>query len=95
MTIDGHVKAQTRSRPNRWDENFEIQVDKATDVEIGIYSKSLGIVLALLWFKLSDLEEDLKTKYPDGFSGRIDDAEELWLDLEPAGQILVKLAFGT
>ncbi|KAI9315794.1 kinase-like domain-containing protein [Zopfochytrium polystomum] len=93
ITIDGQVKAATRPRPQRWDEQFDIQVDNAYDVEIAVYSKSAGLLLAMSWFKLADLEEDLKVKYQGGFSGRLDDAEEMWLDMEPAGQILLKLAF--
>jgi hypothetical protein len=94
VSIDGSVKATTRSRADRWDETFDIQVDRAQEMEVTVYSKNGGILLALAWFRISDLEEDLKTKYPNR-PNNVNDVEQLWLDLEPAGQLSLKVLFGT
>ncbi|KAJ3327790.1 Serine/threonine kinase [Blyttiomyces sp. JEL0837] len=95
IAVDGAIKAATRPRPQRWDENFDIQVDRAQDVEVAVYSKSGGLLLALCWFKLADLEDDMKAKYPNGVPMNVNDAEEVWLDLEPAGQLLIRSTFIT
>ncbi|KAJ3413318.1 Serine/threonine kinase [Chytridiales sp. JEL 0842] len=92
VSIDGAVKATTRSKADRWDENFDIQVDRAQEMEIAVYSKNGSILLALAWFKLVDLEQDLLAKYQVR-PNNVNDMEQIWLDLEPAGQLSLKILF--
>ncbi|KAJ3401423.1 Serine/threonine kinase [Chytriomyces hyalinus] len=56
IKIDGVQKAQTKpSSHNQWMEDFDIAVEKGLEVEICVYEKGGGI-LAMLWFKLAELE---------------------------------------
>ncbi|ORY24440.1 kinase-like protein [Rhizoclosmatium globosum] len=50
-----------------------------------------GMLLGLVWFKLGDLEDDLRARYPNGVPSNVNDVEDTWLDLEHAGQILIRL----
>lgn len=59
IKIDGVQRVKTKNAPVMWQEKFEIQLDRAQEVEICIYEKSGGL-LALMWFKLSELEESLR-----------------------------------
>ncbi|TPX64063.1 hypothetical protein SpCBS45565_g06148 [Spizellomyces sp. 'palustris'] len=64
--------------------------DKAQEVEIAVYDRNWTL-LGLVWFRLWELEDDLKAKY--GTAYETVDVEETWLDMEPAGQLLVRLNF--
>ncbi|RKO87475.1 kinase-like domain-containing protein, partial [Blyttiomyces helicus] len=90
VRIDGVVQYTTRPTKHRWDESHELQVDKAQEVEVAVYEKT-GLLLALSWFRLWELEEDLKLKYPAGHENA--DIPETWLDMEPGGQLLLKINF--
>ncbi len=62
--IEGNVRASSHpSRTDRWNERFEISVDKANEVEIGIYDKQVGeqpVPIGFVWIKISDLVEALR-----------------------------------
>ncbi|KAI8588262.1 kinase-like domain-containing protein [Geranomyces variabilis] len=88
VRVDGVIKHETKPTRNQWQETIDIQVDKAQEVEIAVYDRSWTL-LGLVWFRLWELEEDIKVKH----GGAGDDVDETWLDLEPAGQILAKLNF--
>ncbi|KAJ3166445.1 Serine/threonine kinase [Geranomyces variabilis] len=88
VRVDGVIKHETKPTRNQWQETIDIQVDKAQEVEIAVYDRSWTL-LGLVWFRLWELEEDIKVKH----GGANDDVDETWLDLEPAGQILAKLNF--
>ena len=90
IRIDGNKKYSTRATRNRWDEHIDIQVDKAQEVEIAVYERG-GVLLSMIWFRIFELEDDLKVKY--GGSHETQDVEESLLDMEPAGQLFVKLNF--
>lgn len=64
LKVEGTAKAQSHpSRTDRWNEEFEITVDKANEVEIAIYDKQLGeqsTPIGLLWIRLSDIVEALR-----------------------------------
>ena len=92
VLIDGQLKATTRPRAIRWEEQFDIQVDRAQEVEIAVYSKTAGVLLAMAWFRIKDLEDDLIAKYTPRPTG-INDTADTWLDLEPGGQLLIKANF--
>ncbi|KAI9344598.1 kinase-like domain-containing protein [Obelidium mucronatum] len=93
VAIDGVLKYTSRRSSTRWDETLDTQVDRAQEVEICVYSHPGGMLLGLIWFKLGDLEDDLKARYPNGLPSNVSDLEDIWLDLEPAGQILIRTSF--
>ncbi|KAJ3150499.1 Serine/threonine kinase [Geranomyces michiganensis] len=88
VRVDGVIKHETKPTRTQWQETIDIQVDKAQEVEIAVYDRSWTL-LGLVWFRLWELEDDIKVKH----GGANDDVDETWLDLEPAGQILAKLNF--
>ncbi|KAJ3203955.1 Serine/threonine kinase [Entophlyctis luteolus] len=94
VAIDGIIKYTSRRSSSRWDETLDVQVDRAQEVEICVYSHPGGMLLGLIWFKIGDLEDDLKAKNPNGLPTNVNDVDDLWLDLEPAGQILIRACFG-
>ncbi|KAJ3056882.1 Serine/threonine kinase [Rhizophlyctis rosea] len=60
VRIDGVQRAKTKtSKGSKWSEEFDIRVEKGVEVEVAVYEKG-GTVLALCWWKMSDLEEELK-----------------------------------
>jgi hypothetical protein len=91
ISIDGVVKYNSKPTKTKWDEQFEIQVERGLELEIKVSEKG-GQILALIWFRLQDLAEDLDLKYGKARLLNLDVADT-WLDLEPSGQILLKLNF--
>ncbi|KAJ3338337.1 Serine/threonine kinase [Gonapodya sp. JEL0774] len=95
-----------RTRPERlgvWrDEVLRTSVERAFEVEVSIFdqatthaphhspfaNQSAPTVQGMVWFNLSDLVNELSSTRA-GKSGIL-----VWLELEPAGQILLKLNFG-
>ncbi|TPX32251.1 hypothetical protein SmJEL517_g04588 [Synchytrium microbalum] len=109
VRVDGVERAQTKTTRKDWNEDFDIPIDRSHDVEISVYDED-GKLLSLIWFKLHDLEEDLKyviakadnvstsslhTASTGASSGAAKQPEpmETWLDMEPGGQIRVRLNF--
>ncbi|KAJ3299239.1 Serine/threonine kinase [Borealophlyctis nickersoniae] len=90
VRIDGSPKYVSRPTRHRWDETADIPIDKGQEVEIAVYEKG-GVLLALQWFKIQDLEDDLKVKY--GTAHETGDVDEMLLDMEPAGQLYIKPNF--
>ncbi|RHZ65053.1 hypothetical protein Glove_319g64 [Diversispora epigaea] len=136
IKIDGSTKGKTRiSRNDRWNEDFEIHVEKASEIEITVYDKPYEhlVPIGLLWIKISDIAEELRKKKNAGsgpgwvtasnpqfevqssptspnndpYSIPYDSAQtqqstgsvvlpdgiEAWFEIEPVGQILLKLDF--
>lgn len=93
LSVDGITKYTTKLTKTKWDEQFEISLEKAHEVEIVIREKD-GALLGLLWFKLRDLEDDLSIRYPNR-PRAIADTQDLLMDLEPSGQLALKLNFAT
>ncbi|ESK95804.1 protein kinase c [Moniliophthora roreri MCA 2997] len=65
VKVEGTQLARSHpSRTDRWNEDFEITVDKANEVEIAVYDKQVGeqhaIPIGLLWIRISDLVEALR-----------------------------------
>ncbi|TFY81916.1 hypothetical protein EWM64_g2094 [Hericium alpestre] len=65
MKIEGTQRARTHpSRTDRWNEDFEITVDKANEVEIAVYDKQVSephaVPIGLLWIRINDLVEALR-----------------------------------
>jgi len=66
IKIEDTPRARTHlSRNDKWNEEFDIHVDKANEVEVTIYDKAAGelpIPIGLLWVRLSDVVEELRRK---------------------------------
>ncbi|KAI0061640.1 hypothetical protein BV25DRAFT_1900312 [Artomyces pyxidatus] len=66
LKVEGTQRARTHPARNtdRWNEEFEITVDKANEVEIAIYDKQVSephpVPIGLLWIKIPDLVEALR-----------------------------------
>lgn len=65
LKVEGTQLARSHpSRTDRWNEAFDITVDKANEVEIVVYDKQIGephaIPIGLLWIRISDLVEALR-----------------------------------
>ncbi|KAH7910855.1 hypothetical protein BJ138DRAFT_1152001 [Hygrophoropsis aurantiaca] len=65
LKIEGTQRARSHpSRTDRWNEDFEITVDKANEVEIAVYDKQISaphpVPIGLLWVTISDLVEALR-----------------------------------
>jgi hypothetical protein len=90
VSIDGIPKYTTRPTKSKWDDTFEIHLDKALEAEIAIFEKN-GPLLGLVWFKISDLEEDINLKAKDATATL--EVPEVWLELEPSGQLLTRLNY--
>lgn len=66
--IHGNVKAISNiSRTDRWMQDFDIEMDKADEVEIAFYDQQGGqkyppprVLIGVLWIKVSDLLEALR-----------------------------------
>lgn len=93
VSVDGIVKLQTKPSRAKWDEIFEMQIDRGLELEIKVTEKN-GTPLALCWFKFNDLCEDLEMKIGDSKGAGLE-VPDTWLDLEPSGQILFKVNFLT
>lgn len=65
IKVEGTQLARSHpSRTDRWNEEFEMTVDKANEVEIVVYDKQGNdphpIPIGILWIKISDLVEALR-----------------------------------
>ncbi|TFY57868.1 hypothetical protein EVG20_g8375 [Dentipellis fragilis] len=65
LKVEGTQRARTHpARTDRWNEDFEITVDKANEVEIAVYDKQVSephaVPIGLLWIRISDLVEALR-----------------------------------
>jgi hypothetical protein len=122
LKVDSVQKAKTRtSRQQKWNEDFELRVDKAGELDITIYDKSgdKDVPIGLLWIKIAEVTEELRRmavaaglapspslKYPEkgegSFQGPVTAAApsvtengiEAWWDVEPIGQVHLRLNFG-
>ncbi|GAA5985737.1 hypothetical protein JCM10908_007091 [Rhodotorula pacifica] len=67
VKVEDTPRARTHgSRNDRWNENFEIHVDKANECEVTIYDKIPGegapVPIGMLWLRLSDIVEELRRR---------------------------------
>ncbi|KAF9354327.1 Serine/threonine kinase [Mortierella sp. NVP85] len=69
IKIDGVQRGKTRMARNgtmgiRWNEDFEIPVRKASEIEITVYDRPdhSSIPIGMFWLKISDLFEELRRK---------------------------------
>ena len=66
MKVEDNVRAKTRAtRNDRWmDEIFNIDIDKANEIELTVYDKSgdRPTPIAFLWIRISDIAEEMRRK---------------------------------
>lgn len=67
VKVEDTPRARTHpTRSDRWNEDFEIHVDKANEVEVTIYDKVPGdsapVPIGMLWLRLSDVVEELRRR---------------------------------
>lgn len=65
IKVDGTQRARSHnSKTDRWNEDLDIPVDKATEIEIAFYDKQASevhpIPIGLVWIRISDLIEALR-----------------------------------
>jgi hypothetical protein len=65
IKVDGTQRARSHnSKTDRWNEDFDIPVDKATEIEIAFYDKQASEAhptpIGLFWIRISDLIEALR-----------------------------------
>lgn len=69
IKIDGATRSKTRMARNghngiRWNEEFEVPVTKASEIEIAVFDKPdhVPVPIGMFWLKISDLVEELRRK---------------------------------
>jgi serine/threonine protein kinase len=92
ISVNGHQFANTSSNKfGRWNEYFDVNADKDSEVEIMVKENSTSVV-GLVWFKPSELKEAENLKrtlfHEDG-----EDVKLYTLNLEPAGEIQLKMKY--
>lgn len=65
IKVEGTQLAKSHpSRTDRWNEDFEIAVDKANEIEIVVYDKPVNdpnpVPIGLLWIRITDLVDALR-----------------------------------
>jgi hypothetical protein len=76
IKVDGVPRAKTRparsgTQGARWNEDFEVPVEKASEVELTLYDKPENhlIPIGCLWVKISDITDELRRKKVEMESG--------------------------
>lgn len=76
LKVDGVPRAKTRparSSPQgaQWNEDFDLPVEKANEVELTVYDKPENhlIPIGILWVKISDITDELRRKKVEMESG--------------------------
>lgn len=66
VKVEDAIKARTKaSRIDRWqDETFNIEIDKANEIELTVYDKSgdRPTPIGMLWVRISDIAEEMRRK---------------------------------
>ncbi|OLL23182.1 Protein kinase C-like [Neolecta irregularis DAH-3] len=65
IKVEDTIRARTKpSRNDRWNEDFDIEVDKVNEIEITVYDKQGDHLLpiGLLFIRISDLAEELRRR---------------------------------
>lgn len=75
VNVEDTPRARTHlTRSDRWNEDFDINVDKANEVEVTIYDKVPGdnnppVPIGMLWLRLSDIVEELRRRKMEADTG--------------------------
>ena len=108
IKVEGTQLAKSHpSRTDRWNEDFEISVDKANEVEIVVYDKQVSeqhaIPIGLLWIRITDLVDALRRQKigMDGQGGWVTagampgDSPTTTMSMQsPSGDMNAPLGFG-
>lgn len=75
IKVEGTQRAKTHpSRTDVWNESFELQVDKANEVEITIYDKQVSepypVPIGMLWVRINDIVEALRRQKVEHEAGQ-------------------------
>lgn len=75
LKVEGTQRARSHpSRTDRWNEDFEIQVDKANEVELTIYDKQVSeahpVPVGMLWIRIPDVVEALRRQKVEQETGQ-------------------------
>lgn len=66
VKVEDTIKARTKAtRSDRWqDETFNLDIDKANEVELTVYDKSgeRPTPIGMLWLRISDIAEEMRRK---------------------------------
>lgn len=65
VKVEDQTRAKTRgSRNDRWLEEFDLNVDKANEVEIVVYDRTQdrNVPIGMMWLRISDIAEALRRK---------------------------------
>ena len=106
IKVEGTQLAKSHpSRTDKWNEDFEISVDKANEIEIVVYDKQVSeqhaIPIGLLWIRITDLVDALRRQKVgmDGQGGWVTagampgDSPVMSMQ-SPAGDMNAPLGFG-
>ncbi|KAG0090897.1 Serine/threonine kinase [Podila epicladia] len=105
IKVDGVPRAKTRparsgTQGARWNEDFDIPVEKASEVELTLYDKPDNhlIPIGSLWVKISDVTDELRRKKvelesgpgwaPAGVAGQVVGSENNQYEGRPGGAAL-------
>ena len=107
IKVEGTQSAKSHpSRTDRWNEDFEISVDKANEIEIVVYDKQASeqhvIPIGLLWIRITDLVDALRRQKVgmDGQGGWVTagampgDSPAAMSIQSPSGDMNTPLGFG-
>ncbi|KAI8899337.1 kinase-like domain-containing protein [Globomyces pollinis-pini] len=89
--VDGLNRISTKPSKTKWDCTMDIEIVGGLEVEIHVTTET-GLIVALVWFKIKDLEDYLDAKFGTNRSSTFN-VGDIWLDLEPSGQILLRPNF--
>lgn len=73
IKIDDVVKARSKPvRNDRWQDDFQIQVNKGNEVEITIYDRvnDVATPVAIIWLQLADIAEEIRKKKVNQTNGQ-------------------------
>jgi classical protein kinase C len=66
VKVEDTPRARTHpSRTDRWQEDFEVAVDNANEIEVTVYDRvgtSMPVPVGMLWIRISDIVEELRKK---------------------------------
>lgn len=73
IKIDDAVKARSKpSRNDRWQEDFQIEVNKGNEAEITVYDRINDVTtpVAIIWLQLADIAEEIRKKKANQTNGQ-------------------------
>lgn len=65
VKVEDQVRGRTKiSRNDNWNEEFDFTVEKANEIEISLYDRSMDrdIPISVLWLRISDIAEAIRRK---------------------------------